>query len=439
MNTHQIISKKRDGQELTDEEITYIVEGYVMGRIPDYQLATLLMAIYLQGMNTRETAALTKSMLHSGEVIDLSDIPGPKVDKHSTGGVGDKVSLVLAPLVASAGVKVPMISGRGLSHSGGTLDKLEAIPGFRTNLSVEEFHAQIREIGVAIIGQTEYIVPADKRMYALRDATATVASFPLVTASILSKKLAEGIDALVLDVKTGRGAFFQSREDAEKLAHSLIATARLNDLPTMALITNMDQPLGYACGNWLETKESIDCLQNNGPQDLMDLTYALGAQMLLMAGKVNNASEGVAKLRSLIADGSAYRKFVEMVVVQGGDEKVLADPDSYRLPTNCIEVYANKTGIVHSVDALEIGLTVVLLGGGREVMEDSIDYGAGIVLDKKIGDAVEKGERLATFYTELASVVNTARENILSAFTIGASPIDSPKLIISTMGPSDRK
>lgn len=433
MTTQQIISKKRDGQELTDEEIAYFVEGYVIGRIPDYQLATLLMAVYLQGMNPRETAALTKAMLHSGEIIDLSDIPGPKVDKHSTGGVGDKVSLILAPLVASAGVNVPMISGRGLLHSGGTLDKLEAIPGFRTNLTVAEFRAQIREIGVAMIGQTEHIVPADKRMYALRDATATVASLPLVTASILSKKLAEGIDALVLDVKTGRGAFFPERKDAEALAHSLIETAHLNGLKSTALITNMDQPLGYACGNWLETKESIDCLKNNGPQDLMDLTYALSAQMLLMAGNVKNASEGIAKLRSLIEDGSAYRKFVEMVAAQGGDVTILENPETFRLPTNRIDVFANQSGYVHNIDALEIGLTVVLLGGGREVVEDSIDYGAGIVLNKKTGDKVEMGDRLATFYTERAPVVNTARENILKSFSIEQSAIEPPELLLSTL------
>ena len=305
MNVYQILAKKRDGGRLSSEEIDYIIHGYSRNKIPDYQISALVMAIYLRGMDFEETAALTKSMLESGIRMNFNAIPGFKADKHSTGGVGDKVSLILAPLVAAVGLKVPMISGRGLGHSGGTLDKLDAIPGFRTQLSVDEFYQQIEEIGVSMIGQTEHIAPADRKMYSLRDATATIESIPLITASILSKKLAEGIDGLLLDVKTGQGAFMKTPAQSRELAQSLVRTAALNDLPTRALITRMDEPLGFAAGNWLETREAIDGLQGRGPADLMQVTLALSAQMLIMGGLVTTEKEAMQKLGDAINSGAA--------------------------------------------------------------------------------------------------------------------------------------
>jgi len=430
MTAFEIIAKKRDGKKLSKEEIEYFIHGYAQGRIPDYQMAALLMAIYLRGMDFDETANLTRSMLLSGDIINFQDFPDPKIDKHSTGGVGDKVSLILAPLVAAAGIKVPMISGRGLAHSGGTLDKLESIPGFRTDLSIDEFYQQVKEIGVAMIGQTSRIVPADKKMYALRDSTATVDSIPLITGSILSKKLAEGINGLVLDVKTGKGAFMRSFQDAEKLAHSLVQTAKLSGLTTTALITNMDQPLGYAVGNWLETREAIMALKGHGPDDLMTITLALGAQMLLMAKMEQDYEAALNKLEHLLETGIAFNKFVSMLEGQGGDTTYLYNPGKYSLPKFKQQLRSPATGFINEVDALKIGTAVVKLGGGREVMEDRIDYGAGIILNKKIGDRVTKGDLLALLYTERSKTVNEALQLVKSAFKISKSPPPNYNLIL---------
>ncbi|NOY61391.1 MAG: thymidine phosphorylase [Calditrichaeota bacterium] len=437
MNALDIITKKRNGEKLCREEIDYFIHGYAANRLPDYQMAALLMAVFFQGMDFEETAGLTNSMLHSGDILNFKNVDGFKIDKHSTGGVGDKVSLILAPLVAAAGLKVPMISGRGLGHSGGTLDKLESIPGFRTNLSVEEFYRQICDLGVSMIGQTEMIVPADRKMYALRDATATIESIPLITGSILSKKLAEGIDGLVLDVKTGRGAFMQNFKDAETLATSLIRTAELNGLPTTALITNMDQPLGNTAGNWLETREAIEALHGNGPEDLVDVTFALAAQMLVMAGFAANVDQARKELQKLIINGKAFQKFCDMVQAQGGDLAFIDEPEKYPPSKIILPVLSEQEGYVQKLDARKIGFAVVHLGGGREVMEDRIDYAAGVVLYKKIGDFVRENEVLAELHTDRRDTVETIRKDVLSAFEIGEERMQKPELIFRVLKKSE--
>jgi len=431
MTPYEIIIKKRDGCELSPEEIRFFIKGFTSGRIPNYQMAALLMAIYFQGMTLEETVALTKAMIDTGETIDLSSIPGVKVDKHSTGGVGDKVSLVLAPLVAAAGVPVPMISGRGLGHTGGTLDKLESIPGFRTNLSIEEFKDQIARIGVAIIGQTTRLVPADKRIYALRDVTATVDSIPLVVASIMSKKLAEGIDALVLDVKTGRGAFFKTRDQALKLAQNLVTVGQRFGVKTVALLTSMEQPLGRAVGNWLETKEAIQALKGEGPEDLMEVVFALGATMLVLGEKAKTYTEGRRVLQKNLENGSGYQKFLEMVSAQGGDTRVIEDPESYQWEGHSISLKSRSSGFVHKVDALEIGLAAMTLGAGRRKIDDEVDYGAGILLRKKIGDPVEKGEVLAQAFSPRKDLLQESRKRITSAFQIKAERSEKVDLILT--------
>ncbi len=437
MNTVEIITKKRNGEKLTLAEIEYFIQGYASNRLPDYQMSALLMAILLQGMDFEETAGLTNSMLHSGDILNFKNVDGFKIDKHSTGGVGDKVSLILAPLVAAAGCKVPMISGRGLGHSGGTLDKLESIPGFRTNLSVEEFYQQICDLGVSMIGQTERIVPADRKMYALRDATATIESIPLITGSILSKKLAEGIDGLVLDVKTGMGAFMQSAHDAEALAKSLIATAELNALPTSALITNMDQPLGNTAGNWLETREAIEALHGNGPDDLMDVTFALATQMLVMAGLAANVDKARKKLQKLIKNGKAFQKFCDMVRAQGGDLDFIEKPEKYPLSKIILPVLSEHEGYIQKLDARKIGFAVVHLGGGREVMEDRIDYAAGVVLHKKIGDFVKENDVLAVCHTDRKDVAQTVKKDVRRAFEISEEKPRQPELILKILEKTD--
>jgi pyrimidine-nucleoside phosphorylase len=428
MIASEIIARKKVGNKLSSEEIDYFVQGYSANRLPDYQMAALLMAINLRGMDFEEAAALTHSMLHSGDIIDLSDIPVPKIDKHSTGGVGDKVSLILAPLVAAAGIAVPMISGRGLGHSGGTLDKLEAIPGFRTNLTVEEFHNQIQAIGLAIIGQTARIVPADKKMYSLRDATATVDSVPLITASILSKKLAEGIDGLVLDVKAGNGAFMSKQEDAERLAKSIIRTAQLNGLKTTAFITNMNQPLGFAVGNWLETREVVMALRGHGPKDLMTLTLALASRMLMMAGE-QQTEMAYKKLIDLLRTGRAFEKFLEMIKAQGGDSSYILDLSKYTLPKIRQQIRSDQEGFIIEMDALSIGQAAARLGGGRIVMEDRIDYGAGIILNKKSGDHVDRGELLAVLFTDRMGVLKDVSKQVREAFKFGQQPVVRENLI----------
>ena len=430
MTANEIIAKKRDGLTLTAGEIRFFISAYVDGSIPDYQVSAWLMAVYLRGMDARETSTLTQVMLDSGARIDLRDIPGSKIDKHSTGGVGDKVSLILAPLMAAAGVKVPMISGRSLGHTGGTLDKLESIPGFRTGMTPAAFHDQVRDIGVAMIGQNDELVPADRRIYALRDSTATVASIPLITASILSKKLAEGIDGLVMDIKCGKGAFMPEISRAEALAQSIIRTAALHGLPTVAVITDMNQPLGYAAGNWLEVREVLQALQGHGPEDLMQVTYALGVQMLLLAGFQGTTREAVSLLQRTISSGLAMNRFQQMVQAQGGDVHCLQDPGGFAGARIQQHFRAGRTGFVTGIDALKIGETVVLLGGGRKTLDDQIDPAVGILLGKKVGDEVNKGEILAVIHANQTGTAREAIEMIRSAFTIDTAPAPKTRPIL---------
>lgn len=436
----EIIRKKRDGEKLTKEEISFFIKGYLDGTIPDYQMSAFLMAVYFQGMDFEETTYLTEIMLHSGHIVDLSDIPGIKVDKHSTGGVGDKVSLILAPIVASAGVPVPMISGRALGHTGGTLDKLESIPGFRTNLSIEEYKKVISEIGLVMIGQTAEIAPADKKIYALRDVTATVESIPLISASIMSKKLAEGIDALVLDVKTGRGAFMREYEKSLQLAKTLFAIGENFGKKVIAFITDMNQPLGYAVGNWLEVVESIQCLQGTEVPDLMYVTYVLAGAMIMLGGKANSIEEGIKIAKEAVHSGKAYEKFVQLVEKQGGDVTYIENPERYPLPKHSIEIKNTSEGYVSEIDALEVGLVSIILGAGRTKVDDVIDPKAGIILRKKVGDKVEFGEQLAVFFTDKEDVIKIAKERLSKAFKITSQkpqPLKLVKTIIDSNGVRD--
>jgi pyrimidine-nucleoside phosphorylase len=429
MNPIDIIIKKRDGGTLAPEELQFLVTGYVQGHIPDYQISAFLMAVYFQGMTPAETAAFTRIMRDSGTVLNLSDIPGFKVDKHSTGGVGDKVSLALAPLVAAAGLVVPMISGRALAHTGGTLDKLEAIPGFRTNLTIAETKAQLNEIGVALIGQTAELCPADKKIYALRDATGTVHAIPLITASILSKKLAEGIDALVLDVKAGRGAIFQEKEKAWELARMLVSTARQFNLNTVALITSMEQPLGNAVGNWLETREAIETLKGNGPADLLDVTLTLGAQMLVMGGVAANLEFGKKILQEKINDGSGFEKFLQIVEKQGGDVSMIEKPASYPAAKHVMEIKSPESGFVAEINPREIGIISMALGAGRNAVIDSVDYTSGMMLNKKVGDKVAAGEPLALAYANKKELLEKYQMRLRSAFKISTNKVEPPPLV----------
>jgi pyrimidine-nucleoside phosphorylase len=415
-----IIARKRDGHELTSEEITAFVAGVTHGGWADYQATALLMAIYLRGMTPSETSCLTTAMLHSGTVVDLSDIPGSKVDKHSTGGVGDKVSLVLAPLVAACGVSVPMMSGRGLGHTGGTLDKLESIPGFKVGLPLDVYAAQIRRIGVAMIGQTSELVPADRKLYALRDVTATVESIPLICASIMSKKLAEGIDALVLDVTFGRGAFMKEKSRARELAAAMVAIGAAMGKPTRALLTAMDQPLGRAVGNSVEVIESIEALKGRGPADLMEVTFALGTQMLLIGKAAAKRSDAQRRLEQAIADGSALARFRELVAAQGGDVGVIDDYS--RLPAAKLirEVRAPKSGYVVQVDPMAVAQAALLLGAGRATAEATVDHAVGITNLAKIGERVRRNDRLCTVHANDGELLEAAVQRVLTAFTIGA-------------------
>ncbi len=429
MNQVDLISKKRDGSALTPDELNYLITEYVNGKIPDYQISAFLMAVYFKGMTAGETATLTQLMRDSGTVLDLSSISGFKADKHSTGGVGDKVSLVLAPLVASAGLIVPMISGRALAHTGGTLDKLEAIPGFRTRLSLPKMKKQLEKIGLIMVGQTEDLCPADKRIYALRDATATVSSIPLICASILSKKLAEGIDALVLDVKAGSGAIFDEKEKSWELARKLVETAQHFDLKTSAIITSMEQPLGNAVGNWLETKEAIETLKGEGPADFVELTLALSAQMLVQGEIVKSISEGTNLLKKKIASGEAFEKFLQIVEMQGGDVASVEKPESYPTSKFSFELKSDQSGYVSQIHSREIGQISMALGAGRSSMDAAVDYTSGIVLKKKIGDKVEAGEVLAVTYSNNKNLLAENVTRLKKAFVISSEKTQPPPLI----------
>jgi pyrimidine-nucleoside phosphorylase/thymidine phosphorylase len=420
LRAYEIIHRKRHGHPIPADAIAALVEGFTHGHIPDYQMAAFCMAVYFRGMDAAEVRALTEAMLRSGDVLDLSDIPGPKIDKHSTGGVGDKVSLALAPLAAACGVKVPMISGRGLGHTGGTLDKLEAIPGLRVDLPVERFRAQVRDVGACLIGQTERLAPADRKLYALRDVTATVESIPLISASIMSKKLAEGIDGLVLDVKVGSGAFMKRREDAHALAATLAGIGRGMGKRVTALLTGMDQPLGRTVGNALEVAEVLELLRGEGPADLRALTVELTAEMLLLGSLASDLPAARAEVERAIADGRGLAKLEEIVRAQEGDPAAIRDPGRLPQAARTYEVPARAGGVVTAIDAEAIGLAAVALGAGRARVEDRVDHAVGIVLHRKLGDPVERGAPLCTVHEGARSEAPAAIiERIQRAYRIG--------------------
>jgi pyrimidine-nucleoside phosphorylase len=416
-----LIQHKRDGYSLKPEEWRQLIRDYTAGRVPDYQIAALLMAVVWRGLSPDELTALTEAMLDSGERLTFEGFARPRIDKHSTGGIGDKVSLLLAPMVASCGVAVPMMSGRGLGHTGGTLDKLESIPGFRTNLTLRQARAQVERIGCAMLGQTAEIAPADKRLYALRDVTGTVESIPLIAASIMSKKLAEGLSGLVLDVKTGSGAFLPDPSQALELAQTMIGLARAHRCPAVALLTAMDRPLGRSCGNALEVEEAIAGLRGDGPFDLMAVTYSLGAEMLLLAGVARDAPEAKCQLEESVTSGRAIQKLSQIVEAQGGDPRVIDDPE--RLPqADQVEVFrAERDGVVARVEPRRIGRAIVELGGGRRTIEDEIDPAVGFVIPIKPGDRVREGEPLASVFARDREGIRLGIEALGEAIVIGES------------------
>lgn len=423
MRMVDIIEKKRDGQELTTAEINFFIEGYTKGEIPDYQASALAMAIYFQDMNDRERADLTRAMVESGDTIDLSAIDGVKVDKHSTGGVGDTTTLVLAPLVASLGVPVAKMSGRGLGHTGGTIDKLESIAGFHVELTREQFIDLVNRDKVAVIGQSGNLTPADKKLYALRDVTGTVNSIPLIASSIMSKKIAAGADAIVLDVKTGDGAFMKTQEDAEELAHAMVRIGNHVGRKTIAIISDMSQPLGFAIGNALEVKEAIETLQGKGPKDLTELVLTLGSQMVILAGKAKTSEEAKEMLLDAIHSGKALVKFKEFLANQGGDASIVDDLTKLPQAKYKIELPAKQSGYISRMVADEIGVASMILGAGRATKEDVIDLAVGLVLHKKVGDKVEEGESILTIYSNRENVEDVKQklyDNIFIADTATA-------------------
>ena len=412
-----LIIKKRNGHELTDEEIRFWIKGYTEGNIPDYQSSAMAMAILFKGMNKREIATLTDAMEHSGEVIDLSDIQGVKVDKHSTGGVGDKTSLVLGPMVAACGAKLAKMSGRGLGHTGGTLDKLESIPGLSIAKTKEEMVEQVNDIGIAIIGQTASLVPADKKLYALRDVTGTVESIPLIAASVMSKKLASGTDAILLDVTVGEGAFMKNMESARELARTMVEIGKHLNRNTVAVLSDMSEPLGRAVGNSLEVKEAIASLHGKGPEDLMELCYTSGSIMLVQANVCKTREEARQKLHEVVENGEAFNKFLAMVKAQGGDPEYILHPEKFEVSSKAIEIVAERSGYIKELDALEIGIAAMKLGAGRETLEDKIDMSAGIILNHKVGSKVNKGDVLCVAYTNKNNV-DDALAQIRGAYKI---------------------
>lgn len=431
MRMVDVIDQKRNGGVLSDEQLQFFVDGVVDGSLPDYQISALLMAIYFQGMTDREQTQLTMKMMHSGERLDLSKIPGIKVDKHSTGGVGDKTSLPLAAMVAALGIPVPMISGRGLGHTGGTLDKLEAIPGFQVELSEQDFIKQVAEEKLAIVGATRDVAPADKKIYALRDVTDTVDSIPLIASSIMSKKLASGTDALVIDVKTGAGAFMKTEDSAVKLAKALVAIGKQAGLKCEAVISDMNQPLGSKIGNTLEIEETLDLLKGKGPKDLLELILELGSRMVVMGQQAASLAEARAKLEQTIADGSALARFKAMIKAQHGDPNVV---DDYSLMPHAkyqIEYPAQKDGVIAKLTADEIGMASMLMGGGRQKADDQLDYAVGIELHKKIGDSVQKGESIMTIWSNREDI-DDVKELLDQAVAIEESA-QQPTLIHETI------
>ncbi|WP_138753441.1 pyrimidine-nucleoside phosphorylase [Paenibacillus sinopodophylli] len=434
MRSVDIIHKKRDGGELTASELTFLIDGYTRGDIPDYQLSAWAMAVFFRGMTAKETAALTLAMANSGDQVDLGPISGIKVDKHSTGGVGDKTTLILGPLVASVGIPVAKMSGRGLGHTGGTIDKLESIEGFRTELSREKFISQVNDIGLSVIGQSGNLAPADKKLYALRDVTATVESIPLIASSVMSKKIAAGADAIVLDVKTGSGAFMKTLEDSEKLASAMVAIGTEVGRNTAAVISDMDQPLGFAIGNALEVHESIETLKGNGPEDLTELCLTLGAHMVVLGGKSDDVESAKELLREQIKNGAALEKFKAFIAAQGGDMAIADDPSRLPQALILIEVTADQTGFVQAIEAEQLGLAAMLLGAGRATKEAEIDYAVGVVLRKKVGDSINAGDTLAVLHVREAN--ESAKEvavKVREAYTITESKPEPRALLLSVI------
>lgn len=429
MNTVELIRKKRNKENLTKDEILYLINGYTNNKIPDYQFSAFLMSVFFNGMSKEETSALTEAMLYSGKVLNLKSIAGIKVDKHSTGGVGDKTSLILAPIVAVAGVKVPMISGRGLGHSGGTLDKLEAIPGFRTNLSLTEYKKVLNKVGAVLIGQTKEIAPADKLIYALRDVTATVESIPLITGSIMSKKLAEGINGLVLDIKTGNGAFMQRTEDAIALADSLIQTAKTFNKDVIGFVTDMNQPLGNYIGNWLEVYESIQVLRDGKKNDLTELSLILSGSIIYLGKKAKSLDEGIETAIKILKSGKAFDKFVDIVKAQNGKTDLILHPEKYPKSIFKEIIKANSTGYLSEVNTYELGMAAIDLGAGRKTKEDKIDPKAGIIFNYKIGDTINKGVVLAELYSDSKKGIDAAKKRIESVIKISKSKPKKLELI----------
>ncbi len=434
MRTVDLILLKRGGEELSVEEIQYLIDGYTTGEIPDYQVAAFLMATYFSGMTDRELSSFTEVMMGSGEVLDLSDIPGVKVDKHSTGGVGDKTSLICAPIAAAAGVVVPMISGRGLGHTGGTLDKLESIPGFRTDLTLDQFRAQLAELGLAFVGQSDEIAPADKRLYALRDVTGTVESNPLIASSIMSKKIAEGVDALVLDVKVGNGAFMKKQVEARRLAQAMVGIGRRLDKKVQALITDMNQPLGYAVGNALEVMEVSQTLQKSGPADLTRLSLELSARMIFL-GKITATLEEARKLaEDKLMDGSAYRKFKQVVEAQGGNSQALDRFELLPNATGMREILSPRSGFVSAIMAEDIGRASQMMGAGRARKEDAIDPAVGVILEVKAGEKVDSGSVLCRLYYTGEENLDEAADLVEDAFRISGTRPEERELILEVVG-----
>ncbi len=429
LTAYEIIRKKRDGGSLSPGEIELVVREYTSGKIPEYQISSFFMSVFFRGMSDEETLSLTQSMMQTGIVVDLSDIPGCKADKHSTGGVGDKISLMLGPLAAACGARVPMISGRGLGHTGGTVDKLESIHGFRTRLSIEEYKRILREVGIVMSAQSDDLVPADRKMYALRDVTATVESIPLITASIMSKKLAEGIDSLVLDVKVGNGAFMKSLDEARELANKMVRVGRSYGKKVTAYLTDMNQPLGREIGNWNEVVESVKVLRGESDAgDLVHLSTVLTAEMIsLCSGEALSTAE--AMVRKAIESGAGYEKFLDMVRAQNGDVAAIKNPSQYRSAKVSLDVKSNESGFVTSMDTFKIGMASVKLGAGRLKLHDKIDPTAGISLLKKIGDNVSAGEEIAIIHASDRDRAADAAKDILSSYNLGTDRPSAPQLV----------
>lgn len=429
MRMYDLIMKKRNGGTLSRDEIRFMICHYTDGQIPDYQMSAMMMAIYFRGMNEEETLNLTMAMAESGEMLDLSSIHGIKVDKHSTGGVGDKTSLALAPMVAACGIPVAKMSGRGLGHTGGTIDKLESFPGFSTSIEAERFIRQVNEIGIAIMGQTKDLAPADKKLYALRDVTATVDNMSLIASSIMSKKLASGADAIVLDVKTGSGAFMKSEEDAFSLAREMVRIGNGAGRYTTAVVSDMDQPLGFAVGNALEVREAIDTLNGKGPEDFVELCLTLGSEMVVAGKKAEHAEQAKEILLQKIEDGSALDKLAQFVEAQGGDSSYVYEPERLPSATMTYEIKADEDGYISHIDCDEVGICSLILGGGRETKESSIDLSVGLVLAKKVGDRVQKGDVLATLYGNHEEKLEEAASRYRGACHIGNTRTECPAFI----------